>query len=150
MEVNSAALRGGRGSTPITRHSSRLFHGSKRCLEIGYQVIRILEADVHPYRRTARLPGRGGADPLGIGDLDEAFEAAPARAYAEELECVDERCGGLLAHRDQHERKERGGAVEVALPDLVARIVLERRVEHALHVRALLEPARDLERVRHL
>ena len=49
-----------------------------------------------------------------------------------------------------HEREQRGRAVEIALPDLVAGIVLQRGIDHALHVRALLQPARDRERALHL
>ena len=114
-------------------------------LEIGDQIVDILEPDMEAHRRAAGRPGGGAAHIVAIERDHQALEAAPRRADAEQRERVDEGVHRCLRHRLEHDAEQAARAGEVALPDRVAGTAFERRVEHARHLRPLREPARDLQ-----
>src|SRR5262245_11134511 len=97
------------------------------------------------HRRSARRPGRGAAHVVAIERDDEALEAAPRRADAEQRQRIDESRHRLLRHRLEHNAEQAARAGEVALPDRVAGTALERRVKDLGDLRTPTEPARDLE-----
>ncbi len=55
----------------------------KTALEIGLEVVDILQADVEPQRRAAGGPFGRGAIFIAVERDDEALEAAPGKAHAE-------------------------------------------------------------------
>src|SRR5438105_15524149 len=73
----------------------------------------------------------------------EAFIAAPGGAHAEQSELVEEGVHRGLGDRLEHEAEQPAGAGKVAPPDGVARMALERRMEHARDLRPRFQPARD-------
>src|SRR3954469_17036669 len=114
-------------------------------VEVGLEVVEVLEPDVQSQRWTGRLPLGRGPIARTIERNDQALEAAPGKAHPEQLEPVEHGRERRLRAGLQHDREQAGGAGEIALPDVVARIGLERRMKHALAFGALREPARDLE-----
>src|SRR5829696_1986927 len=97
--------------------------------------------------RARRIPARGGAVGGAVERDREALEAAPGGADPEQLEAVEHRLECPFRSRLEHDREQPRRALEVALPDRVAGIALERRVEHASDLRSRSEPARHVERL---
>ena len=116
----------------------------KAAFEIGDQIAGILEPDMEAHRRSARRPFGRGAVGRAIEQDGQALEAAPGCAHAEQRQLVDEGVHRRLRHRLEHDAEQAAGAGEVALPDGMAGIAFERGMQHAQHLRPLLEPARDL------
>src|SRR5262249_48586849 len=106
----------------------------KSAIEIGDQIVHILEPDVKPDRRSARRPGGGGADLAAVERDGEALKAAPGCPHAEQGEGVEERQHGRLRHRLEHHREQSAGAGEVAPEDRVAGILGQPRMQHAQHL----------------
>ena len=96
-----------------------------------------------------RIAGPPGAQRSRCGTREverdgEALEAAPGGADAEQRQRVEERDSPRPAARLEHDAEQPARAGEVALPDRVAGIALERRMQHARDLGPLREPARDL------
>ena len=112
---------------------------------LGDQVVGALQPDVEA-KAGARC-GPGGCAALRPEGDREAFEATPGEAQGEEFEPVhhgsDGRGGTLL--EDHPEQTAR--ACEVAFPKRMARIAIQRRVEHARDLGPRLQPARDGKRI---
>src|SRR5215475_11179311 len=70
--------------------SSRRVQPLEAGVEIGDEIVDILEPGMEAQTRPA-VPGRGAAQPLGMGRQHEALEAAPARAHAVEFVAVEHR-----------------------------------------------------------
>src|SRR5262245_44821905 len=111
-------------------------------LEILDQVIGVLEPDVEAQTVSRRLPPGSGAVVARVEREHEALETAEARADAEMLQPVDERGHRGLGEGLEHHGEESGRTGKVTLPDRVARVVGQRRVEHAVHLGPDLEPLR--------
>ena len=60
-------------------------------VEIGDEIVRMLEPDVEAYDRACRLPSGRGADAGRIDRQRQTLEAAPAVSDAEMLQSVDQR-----------------------------------------------------------
>ena len=114
--------------------------------QVGDQVVRVLEPDGKPQARPARVPRRGRLHALRIDRDDEALEAAPAPAHAEEAHAIEHRVDARLRDRLQHDGEQPGGADEVALPELVAARAGQRRIDHLAHFGPRRQPLRDRER----
>ena len=106
------------------------------------QVLDVLEADAEAHRRAAGREARRGASGCAVEGNREAFVASPGIAESEQLEAVQERRDAGLRHGLQHNRKEAGGAGEVALPKRVARMVGQGGVDDAKHFGPVAEPVR--------
>src|SRR5262249_50873101 len=91
------------------------------------------------------LPAGRGAAALGVGGLDQALIAAPAGADPEQIERGDKAVDRRLRDRLQHDAEQSACAEKISLPQRVAGIFGERRVEDARYVRPALQPARDLD-----
>src|SRR5258708_39221685 len=117
-----------RGATR-PRARSPPVQSSEAALEVGDEVFRILEPDLQPDQGTAR-PGTDAARLLDVLRHDQALEASPAVAQREHLEPVDERGEAILAAIGELHAEEAGRAEVVALPERVAGVALERRIEH--------------------
>src|SRR6516162_5097791 len=117
----------------------------KAALEVGDQIIYILEADMKPHGRPARRPGGGGAY-LGAVERDgEVLDSAPGGADAEQGQRVEEgMCCGLRGGA-QHDAEQAAGARVIAPPERMAGIVFERGMKHARYFRTPGEPACHLE-----
>src|SRR5438067_2494556 len=96
--------------------------------EIGDQILRVFEPDMDAHQGPFRLPPRRGAAALREGGLDQALIPAPAGADAEQIERVDEGGDRLLRRRLQHHPEQTAGPEEIAFPQLVAGVFLQRRV----------------------
>ena len=94
----------------------------------------------------ARVPCGRGAERRAVERDREALEAAPGRADAEQRQRIDEGVRGLVRHRLEHDAEQAGRAGEIALPDRMPGIGLERRMQHARDLGARREPSRDRER----
>ena len=97
--------------------------------------------------RAFRRPARRGAAAFGVGRQDQALIAAPAGADAEQVERVDHRVDRRLGRRLEDHAEQSAGAEKVALPQRVARVFRQSRVEHARDFRPGLQPARHGERI---
>ena len=89
--------------------------------EIGDEVVRILEADVQAQAGPARRPSASRCARVSGADRDDqALEAAPAPAHAEQRACrrASRRCAPSPPAAARRRRARRAG--EVALPQLVA------------------------------
>src|SRR5258708_29687992 len=88
--------------------------------EVVDEVVDILEPGMDAQGRAGLAPGLGGAQLLRVARDDQALEAAPGIAHAEELHAVehgfDRRRGAGL----EDEAEESRGAAEIAFPDLMA------------------------------
>ncbi len=91
----------------------------------------ILEADVQAQARPAGVPSRRGARALGPRRNDQALEAAPAPAHAEQPHAVEHRVDRALRHRLQHDAEQsrcrRGSRASTARGRASAG---QRRIEH--------------------
>src|ERR1700722_16594004 len=58
-------------------------------LEIGLEVRYVLEADLQAQAGTARIENGGRAVSLAVEGHDQAFEASPGKAHAEQLQPVE-------------------------------------------------------------
>ena len=97
--------------------------------------------------RAALRPIRHRAHHRDIGDHHEAFVAAPRRADLEVVERIDEAVD-LLLRRFEFEREQPAGALEIALPDVVAGMFWPRRPQHVGNFGTLRRPLADLHRRR--
>src|SRR5471032_2854544 len=114
------------------RRTSRRRELRKPAFEVGDKVVAVLEADVQAHCRAARLPFRGTPQLRAVEGYRQTLEAAPGGADTKEVERLDEggnSFGGII--RLQDETEEARGALEVALPDCMARVVVERGMQHA-------------------
>src|SRR6266446_8615144 len=92
----------------------------KSAIEIGLEVIDILQPDMKPQRRPAGRPFRRRAVGIAVEGNDEAFETAPRKAHAEQFDGIEQGVDRLWRHRFQDNAEQAGGAGEVTLPDRVA------------------------------
>src|SRR3981081_4263341 len=92
----------------------------KAPLEIGLQILDILQPDVEPQRRTARRPVGGRAVGRAVEGNGEALKTAPGITHAEQLECIEQGVDGSLRLWLQNDAEQAGGAAEIALPDPMA------------------------------
>ena len=128
--------------------SSARGRADERRLEIGDEVVGRLDPDREPdevprRRRTGRVGGRGVRHPVRV--LDQALDAAERLGEREDLRPGDER-DGLLLGLDE-ERDHAAEVAHLARGDLVAGVVGEAGVEHALDRRVPLEERDDGARV---
>src|SRR6185312_11095570 len=87
--------------------ASRAAHPLESTLEVGDEVLGLLEPDVEPDERSAR-PRFRAARALEVRGHDEALIAAPAVAEREALEALDERRDlRARARRELHAEKPR-------------------------------------------
>src|SRR5260370_36000127 len=110
------------------RCSSGFCHRGTAAFEVGDQIVRVLEPDVEAQGRAAGRPARRGAVAGAIEHDDEALVSAPGNPHAEQLERVEEGAHGGLAGRLEHDTEQPRGSGEIAPPDRVSGIVLERRM----------------------
>src|SRR4051812_36925389 len=99
----------------------------------------MLQPDVEPQRRALRRPSGRGAIVGAVELDDQAFEAAPGIAHAEQFYGVEQRVDGLLRGRLEHDAEQAGGAGEIALPDRVTGIAFETGMQHAAYFRPRCE-----------
>ena len=83
--------------------SSRSARARQARLEIGDQIVRILEADMEPHQRPAIV--RLGRGPHRIGGDDKALIAAPAIADPEQLQRVDQPRARRIVRRSSTKEK---------------------------------------------
>src|SRR5437763_14310677 len=88
--------------------------------EIVDEIVGILEPGMDAQGRAGLAPRLRGAQLLRMARDDQALEAAPGIAHAEELHAVEHRLDRRLRARLEHEAEEARGAAEIAFPDLVA------------------------------
>jgi hypothetical protein len=122
--------------------SSRRVQRRKATLEIGLEIVDVLQTDMKPQGRTARTPCGRGPIARTVERDDETFEAAPGKAHAEQIQGVEHDVDGRLRPRFQHDAEQAGSAGEIALPDRVPRIALQLRVQDPCNFRTALQPAR--------
>src|SRR5215470_5664452 len=101
------------------------------------QIPRVLQADMEPQVRAARIPARGGPDAFGMRRNDKAFEAAPAHAHPKELEAVQHCVHAGLLRRLEHHSEKSTSAGEVALPQLMVASAFERWKDDLVDFRTL-------------
>ena len=117
-------------------------------IEIGLEIVEVLQPDMEAKGRARRIASasrcgrrrsRRGSTRLSKPPQEEPMpnSSSPSSMAAR----------AAFGAGFEHDREQPGGALEVALPDRVAGIALERRVEHARDLRARLEPARHVERL---
>src|SRR5688572_27341516 len=133
MGVTAPALPGKRITHIPYRSCAR--QRAKAALQVRNQIVRILQPDVQPDGRAAGIPLGHGAVALDARNDGEALEAAPARSDAEDLKRIDESGDLPLRGGLEHDREQRRRAGEIALPDRVAGVVLQRWVDDTLHFR---------------
>ncbi len=92
--------------------------------------------------RAAALPARMAGQPRRRHHRHQALVAAPRRADGEQPQCIGDALGGVRLRAFEHERHQPVGAPEIALPQRVARIVRQRRMEHRPDARLRLQPVR--------
>src|SRR5258707_10319989 len=85
--------------------------------EIVDEVVDILEPGMDAQRRTCLLPGPGGAQLLRVAGNDQALEAAPGIAHAEQRHAVEHGVDRRLRVGLEDDTEEPRCAAEVALPD---------------------------------
>src|SRR5208337_4431066 len=95
-------------------------HALKSALQVGLQILDVLEADAEADGRAARRPAGRGAVGCAVEGNRQTFVAAPGSAEAEELEPVEEGRDRRLRDRLEDDAEEAGRAGEIALPDRVA------------------------------
>src|SRR5665213_1228780 len=125
----AAAQTRAQGGLDFLRSLCRV-EGCEAALEVGLEIPDILEPDVEPQRRPARRPFGGGAVAVAIEGNHKALEAAPGIAHAKKLDGVEQGIDRLLRRRLQHDAEQARGAGKIPLPDRVARIAFERRMQH--------------------
>src|SRR5690606_4133500 len=114
----------------------------KSRVEIVLQILYVLEPDGKPQGGAVRLPSRRRAVGSAVERNDEALEPAPGITHAEQLQLVEEGRYGFPRAGLQNDREQAARAEEVALPQRVARVGGERRVQHAGDLLARLQPLR--------
>src|SRR5689334_23472828 len=94
--------------------SARRREAGEAALEVGDEIGQVLEPGMEADDRPA-LPARRGPVPLGVDRQDEAFEAAPARADAEQLHAVEHGIDRRFRRAGaEHDAKEAARAGEIA------------------------------------
>ena len=135
-------------SRPRARSHAATRCGACRCpprfespgvaLEVGDEVRRILEADLQAHERAAGPAAAPCASPR-CSPARRGSRSRPSCSRARRARsALDERRHLLVGLRGELDREEPGRAAEVALPQRVARVGGQRRVQHALHRRVLL------------
>src|SRR3954467_9783581 len=97
----------------------------------------MLEPDVKPQHRSWELWRKRA---VILGRDNQAFESAPGKADREQLQTIDHRGYGFVGNRIEDDAEEAARAGEVAFPDRVALIVVERRIKHAGDLGLRLQP----------
>src|SRR5262249_36612286 len=77
------------------KSSSRVEPGKAR-VEIGLQILDVLETDMQAKCRSFRLPCGGGAVVLWVERKDQALETAPGIAHTEQAEAIEHRGNSLV------------------------------------------------------
>src|SRR5712664_1581868 len=99
-------------------------------LEIGEQILHVLEPRVYPEARPLVRPLGRSARLARIEGHDQALEPAPGRADSVELQAVDHRAERAVGDAVlEHYAEEAAGAGKITLPDRVSRISGERWME---------------------
>src|SRR5271166_4887568 len=118
-------------------------HALKSALQVGLRSLDVLVADAGGDGRAARRPAGRGAVGCAVEGNRQTFVAAPGSAEAEELEPVEEGRDRRLRDRREDDAEEAGRAGEIALPDRVAGVVGQGRVDHPQNLGPRLKPARQ-------
>ena len=120
----------------------------KPCSRSAMRSAGVLQPDMQPQERPVGRPRPGRAHGPRIDRQDQALVAAPGGAHAEEAHAVEHGVHRRLGKRLQQDREQARAAGEVAPPQGMAGIVRQGRMEHAVDLGALLQPARQMQRAR--
>ena len=110
-------------------------HRGEAAREIGQEIFDGLEADVKAHSRPARLPARRRTHRRAVEGNGKAFVAAPGGADAEQLKRIEKHEYRRLRHRLEHDAEKPRCAGEIALPQYVTRMAVQRRVEEMRYFR---------------
>src|SRR5919202_824394 len=120
--------RPGSGNRLCSLRGADAFEG---LIQIRDEVVRVLEPDMEPYQRSLGSPAGRRAVGRDVARDRQALEAAPGITEPEQGQAVEERLDGPVRAGSEHDAEEARRALEVALPEVVAGIALERRIEDA-------------------
>src|SRR5215471_13482516 len=95
-------------------------------------------------RWAAGHPPRCGANRRAVERDRKAFKSAPGSADAEQGQLVQEGVNRFDGSRLEYDAEKPARASKVPFPDRMAGMALEGRMQHAQHLGAGLQPARDL------
>src|ERR1700733_1677020 len=115
----------------------------KAAVEVGLQILDVLEPDAETHRRAAGRKARRGARGGAVEGKGEAFIAAPGIADSKQLKAVEERGDSGLRRRLQHDRKQARRAGIVALPKRMAWVVGQSGVDDAQDLWTAAQPFRQ-------
>src|SRR5688572_15981817 len=96
-------------------------------------------------RRSARIPRNRAPIGAAVEGHHEALVAAPRITHPEQLEPVQHGADRLAWSGFQDDGEEAGRAFEIALPDRVTGMALQRRMQHPRNLAPGFEPARHVE-----
>ncbi|HTN64315.1 MAG TPA: hypothetical protein VL147_22625, partial [Devosia sp.] len=91
-------------------------HPFESGLDLGDQILRILQADMNANRLAIGVPLRCRTIDCGIAGNHQAFVAAPTGAHAEQFEAIEHAREDRAAGFGDHETKQARGAGEMPLP----------------------------------
>ena len=121
---------------------------AERGLEIGSQVVDVLDPDRQPHEPARHRERRLGDRGMGHRrrQLDQRLDRAERLGQREEAGCRREATRALLTVA-QLEAQHRAGDAHLALDELGSRVVRQAGIVHALDLGALGEPQRQDQRV---
>src|SRR5229473_8242527 len=113
--------------------------------EIVDEIVQILKSGMDAHGRTGAVPWFGGAQLFRMARDDQTLEATPGIAHAEKFHAVEHRLECRLRTWFEDDPEEPRGAGEIALPEMVSRMLRHGRMEDCLDLGTRSQPVGERE-----